>query len=94
MRVCQSCETLKQQLEFQNQLIRELSNPIPIPVEVNTEKFEPIKPKFIPWSVRRAQLQKEDRTLAEKLKKEKEAEITADDLDKELEEIQNAVQSS
>lgn len=83
LRVCQSCETLKTQLEFQNQLIRELTRR-PEEIIQGSEDLKPIAPKFIPWAVRRAALEKEDRELASRLRMEKQAEITKDNLDAEL----------
>lgn len=97
MRVCHSCETLKSQLEFQNQLIREMMRPKEelnrVVEEVN---HQPIPPRHIPWTVTRNRLQREDRELAERLKAEKAAgvaEITQDDLDAEIASIQNAQSS-
>jgi hypothetical protein len=88
LRVCQSCETLKSQLEFQNLLIRELTHRSETEV-VNSDNFKPIAPKHIPWAVRRAQLEREDRELAARLRAEKTREVTADNLDAELESLGN-----
>lgn len=86
LRVCHSCETLKSQLEFQNLLIRELTHKSETEI-VNTGEFKPIAPKHIPWAVRRAQLEREDRELAARLRMEKNKEITENDLDAELESL-------
>jgi hypothetical protein len=85
LRVCQSCETLKTQLEAQNQIIRDLisqNNPRTEP-EVERD-FKPILPKHKPWSVRRAELERADRVKAEELRTSKRKEITADNLEEEL----------
>lgn len=85
LRVCQSCETLKTQLEFQNQLIRELTSreitEETIPAHNN---HQPISPRHKPWAVRRAELEKADRELSRKLREEKLNEVTVDSLDEEL----------
>lgn len=86
LRVCQSCETLKTQLEFQNILIRELTQRVEPEITPTTE-FKPITPKHIPWAVKRAQLEKEDRELAARLRSEKQKEVTVDNLDEELESL-------
>lgn len=93
MRVCHSCETLKAQLEAQNQLIRELTKPLEQVSEIKQSVPQPIH-NHKPWRVRRAQLESADRKRAEELIKNKEAEITADSLESELEAIQNAEQSA
>lgn len=88
-RVCQSCETMKTQLEFQNVLIRELTRR-PEPESItSTDNLRPITPKHIPWAVKRAQLEKQDRDLAARLRAEKQKEVTADNLDEELESLGN-----
>ncbi len=89
LKVCQSCEPLKAQLEAQNLLIRELTKQPETPAELKKETPQPIT-NHIPWRVRREQLQAADRRRAEELIKNKEAEITAESLDAELEAIQNA----
>jgi hypothetical protein len=90
LRVCQSCETLKTQLEFQNQLIRELTAKPINEVQSTPEDFKPILPKHKPWSVRRNELERADRELAKKLRGDKERQITADNLDEELESLENS----
>lgn len=89
LRVCQSCEALKTQLEFQNLLIKELTRRPEPESNASTENLKPIVPKHIPWAVRRAQLEKEDRELASRLRMEKQREVTADNLDEELESLGN-----
>ena len=83
LRVCQSCETLRTQLEFQNQLIRELtSRPESEVTEPSSHK--PILPKHKPWAVKRAELEQQDRELAKRLREQKQEEITIDNLEAEL----------
>lgn len=90
LRVCQSCEALKTQLEFQNQVIKDLiRQPEPQTTE-DVSNFKPIMPKHKPWRVRQAELEREDRELARRLKEDKLKEITVDTLDAELEELNNA----
>ena len=65
-KVCESCETLKQQLEIANyekkQLLnRMLEKPEPIPVEPLKEIMPP---KSLPWRARRQILEAEDREKA------------------------------
>lgn len=85
LRVCHSCEALKTQIEAQNLLIRELTKKEPV-VEIERHAPQPIYSRHKPWRVRRQELEKADKELAEKLKKEKlaAAEITVDNLEKEL----------
>jgi len=78
LRVCESCETLKHQLEIVNHNNRELvaqilkEDPIETPVERN---LQPILPKrHVPWSVRRQELEANDRATAQ-LKRQQAEEI-------------------
>ena len=71
-KVCQSCETLKQQLEIANyekgQLLnRLLKEPEKIP-EVTEAPPMKVMPRVVPWQVRRQMLEKEDREKARLLK--------------------------
>lgn len=87
-RVCQSCETLKSQLEFQNQLIRELTRiEEPTPQETVSRPHQPIRRTFTPWRVKRAELEQADRKQNEALLAAKHREITADNLDEELDSV-------
>lgn len=72
-RVCSSCEVLKSQLEIANhekeQLLDRLVNPpIKHEPEIDTSKIEPIKPRTIPWAIRKQMLEAEDK---EKVRLEK-----------------------
>ena len=64
---CNSCETLRGQLESVNFekkiLLDRLLNPT-VPVAPEKIEYEPIKPKNIPWVVRRQMLEEEDREKA------------------------------
>jgi hypothetical protein len=69
-KVCQSCETLKQQLEFSNYekkqlLAKILKEPEPTPV---TEAPQITRPRTVPWHVRRQMLEAEDRVKAQRLR--------------------------
>lgn len=88
LKVCQSCEILKAQLEAQNLLIRELTRPVETVAEEKRATPQPIN-NHVPWRVRRGQLEAAERKRAEKLLAEREREITADNLEQEL---QNAEQ--
>ena len=84
-RVCESCETLRHQLEVVNfekkQLLDKLLNP---------EKPEPVKepaliipPKGIPWAVRKQMLEQEDREKA-KLMREAPKPVSLEELEKDF----------
>lgn len=70
---CRTCEILKESLHYERALNRELLDKLlkKDVTEIKSESHEPIFPKLMPWSVRRAQLEKESRVLAEKLETEK-----------------------
>ena len=91
-RICVSCETLRQQLEIANYEKRELLNKLikPEPIQIEQPDFSQMRPKAVPWRVRREELEAEDRKRAQ-LIKEKEKELkagvvseTVDELEKEL----------
>ncbi len=82
---CESCETLKHQLEVSNfekkQLLdRLLEKPAP---EVIKEPVPITRPHNIPWNVRRQILEQEDREKA-RLLREAAKPISTEDLEKEL----------
>ncbi len=86
--VCQSCETLKQQLEFSNyektQLLNKLlKEPEAPPV---TEAPQVTRPRMVPWNVRRQMLEREDREKAKLLRNAPKPDAVADvaALEKEL----------
>ena len=88
IQVCQSCETLKQQLEIVNYEKRELLNKlIREPEPLAQPDFSQMRPKAVPWNVRRQELEAEDRRKAQIIR-EKEKELKSisnvDDLEKEL----------
>lgn len=90
-KVCQSCETLRQQLEianyreqqYLNKLLKEPEVPVAqAPIEVS-------KPRMIPWNVRRQMLEKEDRERARAMQHAAKPDAVADkksteELEKEL----------
>lgn len=70
-KVCESCETLKRQLEIRNHeyellLNRVLEKPAP-PVEDKTP-VELSKPRHMPWRIRQQELEAADRQRAQLLK--------------------------
>jgi len=85
---CESCETLRLQLDIANHERRQLLETIigftkPAVQEVTQEprNIEPILPKTVLWRTRQHQLEENDRMTAEK-NKARQKEI--DDLEKEL----------
>lgn len=74
-RACSSCEILRQQLAFANETNRHLIESITRKENDSPPSAEApniVKPAFIPWRVRRQQLEAEDRVAAETLRKKKE----------------------
>lgn len=75
---CESCETLKSQLEIANferrQLLETIISFTKPAVEVSLEQREiaPIRPRTVPWRVRQQELEKNDRLTAEINKKQRE----------------------
>jgi|SRR5215471_2394903 len=71
-KVCQSCETLKQQLEIANYEKQQLLNRLlekPAPTVERTEAPVPVtRPTMLPWRVRQQMLEKEDRAKAKALR--------------------------
>jgi hypothetical protein len=70
-KVCQSCETLRQQLEFSNYektqlLTKILKEPEPEPKPAEAPQIT--RPRSIPWNVRRQLLEQEDRVKAQRLR--------------------------
>jgi hypothetical protein len=90
-RVCKSCETLKVQLEIANyekkQLLEAVLNstkPNDLS-ERNEREYEPLKPKSIPWAIRKQMLEAEDREKAKLMSKQTTNEVHIDnDLTNEI----------
>jgi hypothetical protein len=83
--VCESCETLKHQLEVANfekkQLLDKLlGNPV---IESSKEPIPLTHPRSIPWNVKRQMLETEDREKA-RLIREAPTPISTEDLEKDL----------
>jgi hypothetical protein len=86
-KVCESCETLKQQLEISNYekdrlLNRLLEKPDKEPDRTIAPEPQALKPRMVPWAVRKQMLEREDREKARSLRgaaqpDTKEAEETA-----------------
>jgi len=95
-KICISCETLREQLSIANyersQLVNQIIRLTTPATETKSEieqEFKPIKPKPIPWNVKRQMLEEEDRKLAQVIKsKDEEIKIaktmTTEELEKEL----------
>lgn len=93
-KACESCETLRRQLEIANRekevLLNRIINPI-VPEVKSVEQIEPkmIMPRAIPWNVRRQMLEAEDRKKAELLKAAPVPKISnVEELEKEIAEGQ------
>lgn len=84
---CESCDVLQKQLEIANyekkQLLEHILDFTKPKAEEKTitREIEPIRPKAIPFSVKRQMLEAEDRARAEILKKQQE---DIEHLEKEL----------
>lgn len=89
-KVCQSCETLRQQLEFSNyektQLLNKLlKEPEPEPKPIEAPQIT--RPRGIPWRVRQQLLEQEDRVKAQRLRdvpKPDVEKVSTEDLEKDL----------
>ena len=72
-KVCASCETLQRQLEIKNheceQLLDKLLKEPEAPVTQSAPPISQVKPRTVPWAVRRQMLEAEDRKKAELLRK-------------------------
>jgi hypothetical protein len=71
-KVCESCETLKQQLEIANHekdklLARIMEKPEPTPERTVAPEML-TRPRMIPWAARRQMLESEDRAKAKAIK--------------------------
>lgn len=87
---CESCDVLQKQLEISNYEKKQLLEHIldftkPRAEEIRvTREIEPIKPKAVPFSVRREMLEREDRVKAEILKQKEQEMKSIEDLEKEV----------
>jgi len=90
--VCQSCETLRNQLEIANYekkllLDRILATPEKEPERTTAPELVAARPRTIPWHVRQQMLEKEDREKARALRnapKSDSEKIDVSELEKEL----------
>jgi len=97
-KICESCETLKKQLEIANHnndrlMARLLDKPEPI---VNQAPVEISRPKTIPWRVKQQMLEAEDRQRAIALRSAGKPDAPApstEELEKELG-VEDALRSS
>lgn len=69
---CESCDTLRRQLEIRNheyeQLLQQILNP-PKPEVVQQKPVDVTRPTNVPWRLRRQMLETEDRKAAELMNK-------------------------
>jgi len=91
--ICKSCETLKGQLEIANyekeRLLNKLLTTEKEPERTTAPEPQAVRPKMVPWNVRRQMLEREDREKAKLLKNapKPDSEIQKEDiaeLEKEL----------
>lgn len=93
-KVCQSCETLKMQLSIANseksQLLQSILS-LNKPAEVQTApsvNYENIKKQAMPWNVRKAMLESEDRKAAQLIAEHKKQ---ADEIAKDISKLEKEV---
>lgn len=90
-KVCQSCETLREQLAFERDekkklldSILEASKPKDDKTVADPSTYKPVKPTFVPWNVRRQMLEAEDREKARILRNQSEEEKKIAELEKAI----------
>lgn len=85
VKVCASCEVLKQELAIAHQNYRELLNRMTerAPEVEATLPPQITRPKFIPWKVKREILEKEDRVKAQAMSNAPKPKST-EELEKEI----------
>ena len=89
-KVCKSCETLERQLEIANEDKKKLleiileRNKISENDTTSKTETEPIKPRMIPWSVRKNLLEAEDREKARILRSQDPEQKKIEELEKEI----------
>lgn len=90
-RICQSCETLKKQLELANYEKKQMLDTILSFSRPQAENqsgppadLEHVKPKMMTWNVRRQMLEAEDRKAAQILAEQKRQAESIKELEKEL----------
>jgi hypothetical protein len=89
---CESCETLKEQLSIANHerelLLQRILTPAPREADrIMAPEPQAVKPRTVPWNIRRQMLEQEDREKARILR---EAPQPIADLEKELGIVENA----
>jgi hypothetical protein len=83
---CETCEVLKQELALAHNRNEKLLNSIITKPEVPVEQGDTpqaIMPKYVPWSIKRMELEKADRLKAEELRRNF-AKTEVEDLEKEV----------
>ena len=84
-RICQSCETLRKQLEIANHNNELLMNRLLSKEEsVNKEPVEITRPKTLSWAVRKQMLEREDRERARIMKEVPTPSKSVESLEKDL----------
>lgn len=89
--ICKTCETLKEQMSILNHEKEKLLNRLLERPEVEPERIEApepqaVKPRMVPWNVRRQMLEREDREQAKILKNapKPDSKVSTEDLEKAL----------
>ena len=95
--VCETCEVLKQQLNFVQQQNQYLLNKLLIPSDsvdklVESEEPKPLVPKYIPFSIKRQMLEEEDRAKAkiirESFERERESKKNLDKVKEDIKDLE------
>lgn len=85
---CETCEFLKLELykaqELNNKLLEKLLKEPEKPVEIEHEMPQPVGTKYVPWHVKRQQLEKEDREKFKALQDAKTEYKEVEQLEKEV----------
>lgn len=100
--ICQSCETLKSQLEIANYekrqlLSRLLEKPEPIEERLTAPEPQAMRPRAVPWHVKKQMLETEDREKARAMReapKPDSEKANVDELERELKVVETAREST
>lgn len=88
--ICQTCEVLTTQLarahiEKDNLLaqLERMNNPV-VPIQETSELPEPLKPRMVPWAIRKNLLEAEDRKKAQLMREAKSKDPSIEKLEEEV----------
>jgi hypothetical protein len=97
-KICQSCETLKEQLAStiheKNRLLDRILERPNVETTSQPERTVTVPHTNIPWTVRRQMLEREDREKARLMKDAPVAKFSTEDLEKELDIVGNEREKS